>query len=376
MIRRFLLLWIVLIGTAQAQFSPPAMLSALTGTAPALCGPGDVAAFSAWYGLSAYSCAQAASLANAISARRASDSTLQDVPLLSNGNLNIASANTFAGPDGGTGACTASTSGSSTTLTIASCASSATLHAGDTLACSSCVQPVYILSLGTFSGTGAGASGTVTLNLAQNITSQTVTSQIALFIKGWYDQSGHSVTQTQATAGFQAQLLPNCGAFSNNQPCSVWIAANTQSYAGTLGGTIAQPWSSSAVAARTGNLAAFTAYLGGSTSNFLGWPNSTDTAEVASSGGSNVTAAASDNATHSIQGVLTGTNSFIVVDGTASGTQSGGVTAFQTAINLGILTGGSNMTGYVMTAGVAAGALSPTQYGQIHTLDVARWGTP
>lgn len=374
--RWFAALWLAMTVPAMAQFTPPSMLSAFGGAAAASCGPGDVATFSAWYGLSAYSCAKAAALANAIQARRASDSTTQDVPLLSNGNLNIASANTFAGPDGGTGVCTASTSGSSTTMTIATCATSATLHAGDTLTCTACVQPVKIASLGTFSGTGAGAAGTVILNTAQTITSQSVTSQIALFIAKWYDQTGNSVDQSQATAGFQAQLLPNCGAFSNNLPCSAWIAASTQSYAGTLGSAINQPWSTSAVAARTGNLTNLTVYLGGSATAALGWLNSVDTAYSSSSSGSNATQTATDNATHSIQGILSGVSSFTVVDGAAGSLQSAGVTQFPTAITMGIGTFTSNMTGYVMTVGVAAGAFTSGQYGAMHTLDAARWGTP
>ena len=378
MIRWFLALFLALgVSASQAQFEPPAMLSAAAKGAP-VCGPGDVASFAAWYGLNAYSCAKATALANAINVRRASDNTTQDVPLLSGGGLNIASANTFAGPDGGAGTCTASTSGSSTTLTISVCTTSATLHAGDTLTCSSCVQPLYIVSLGTFTGTGAGASGTVTLNIAQTISSQTVTSQVALYIHLWYDQSGNAITQTQATNANQAQLLPNCGTFSNSHPCSVWTTASSQVYSGTLGGSITQPFSTTGVAARTGNTSNYTEYLGGDNTSAMGWPNTTNTAYVASAATANVTATASDNATHSIQGVLNNTNSFIVVDGSVSAFQGGGGSAFPTPICVGTLcSGGINyMTGYIMSTGVAAGGFSSGQYAAIHALDSAYWGTP
>lgn len=368
-------LWLAMTMPAMAQFTPPSMLSAF-GVASTKCGPGDVTPFSEWMGLSTYSCAKATALANAIQARRASDSTTQDVPLLSNGNLNIASANTFAGPDGGTGVCTASTVGSSTTLTIATCATSATLHAGDTLTCTACVQPVKIASLGTFSGSGAGASGTVTLNTAQTITAQSVTSQVALFISKWYDQSGVGVDLPQATAALQAQLLPNCGTLSNGLPCAEFIAASTQSYSATLGAGITQPWSTSAVAQRVGTTAS--AYLSGAPSAQLGW----DTANVAfcaSDTVDDVTKAASDNATHSIQCILTGGSSFGVVDGSVGSTGNGGVTGFPTTITIGevVFSGTPTyMTGYVMTVGLAAGAFTSGQYGAMRTLDAARWGTP
>lgn len=376
-LRRFLLALCLILPSlgARAQFNPPAMLSA-SGKVPVPCGPGNVASFAAWWGLSAYSCVYAASLGNAIQVRRASDNTTQNVAVLSNASLNVTSANSFAGPDGGTGVCTASTSGSSTTLTVSVCTSSATLHAGDTLTCGSCSQPVYIASLGTFSGTGAGASGTVILNLAQNITSQSVTSQVALYISLWYDQSGHGITMTQATNGDQAQFLPSC---VNAQPCAAFLTASTQIYTGTLGSPVAFPWSTSAVAERTGNTSNFTEYLGGSNTTAAGWPNSANMAYVSSAAASNATATASDNVAHSLQGIIAGSSSFVVVDGTPGTLQNAGSSAFPTAICLGSVCSGGGvvyLTGYVMTVGLAPGNFTSGQYGTLRSMDSTRWGTP
>lgn len=374
------LLALLLLGTppARAQFGEAAMVQG--PSAPlGYQGPGNqVSGASVFYGLRAYSNAYAVALGNAIQVRRASDNTTQNIAVLSTGPVDIAAANTFAGPDGGTGVCTASTSGSSTTLTISVCTASATLHAGDTLTCASCVQPVVIRSLGTFTGTGAGAAGTVTLNVAQNITSQSVTSQIALFIRTFYDQSGHSIDQLQATNGLQAQLLPNC---VNALPCAEFVAASTQNYAGTLGGTVAQPWSLSSVVRRTGNFANFTNYLAGSGAapDAGGWTDSVNTAYVSSHATLNVTATASDAAAHSIQGVLSGTSSFIVIDGVASGTQNGGTDAFPTAICIGALCSGAGLTyltAYFMQTGLWPNTLTPTQYGNLHSNDSAYWGSP
>lgn len=235
MLTTFLLALCLTAAPADAQFFAPMLVQAVPSGGGYL-GPGNVVSgASAWYGVRAYNQTYATALGNALQLRRASDNTTQNVAVLSTGLLNTASANTFAGPDGGTGVCTASTSGSSTTLTVTTCATSATLHAGDTLTCGSCVQPVYIASLGTFSGTGAGAAGTVTLNVAQNLAAELVTSQVALFAQTIFDQSGNAIDQHQSTNGLQAQFLPSC---VNAQPCLAFVAASTQNYAGTLGGSV------------------------------------------------------------------------------------------------------------------------------------------
>lgn len=203
-------------------------------------GPGDiVSGATAWYSSArGYNRAYALPGTNkALNLRNGLTNATADIVVRSNGNVDVATANALAGPDGGTGVCTASTIGSSTTLTITTCAASATLHAGDTLTCASCVQPVFISALGTFTGTGAGAAGTVTLNAAQNVTAQSVTSQVALYVTTAYDQSGTNgcssapCNMTQATTGKQPQWLPTV---QNGQPGINLISASSQNLAGLL----------------------------------------------------------------------------------------------------------------------------------------------
>lgn len=65
-------------------------------------GPGDIVAFTAWYGLRAYSAAVAAAGSAAVRVRRASDSTETDISVLSNGELNIAALTSFLASTTGT----------------------------------------------------------------------------------------------------------------------------------------------------------------------------------------------------------------------------------------------------------------------------------
>ena len=151
--------------------------------APTYTGPGDiVASATAWYGLRGYNAAYATGSNKSINVRRASDNTTQDILILSNGNLDIASANTFAGTDA---TCQGSTTGLSVTIAFTSC--SATPKAGDTVTGTGISQPEYLTACGTFT---AGA-GSCTLTTAQNIgVAETVTMQVAMFVTKAYDQSG------------------------------------------------------------------------------------------------------------------------------------------------------------------------------------------
>ncbi len=82
---------------AKAQFTPPSLLGAsYVFSAPSYTGPGDIATFKAWYGLRGYSAAVAApGTQKAITVRRASDNTTQDIVILNTGSLDVASLTTF-----------------------------------------------------------------------------------------------------------------------------------------------------------------------------------------------------------------------------------------------------------------------------------------
>lgn len=185
-------------------------------------GPGDaLPSAAAWWGLRAYNAAYATSLGTAITVRRASDNTTQTVPVLFNGNLNVASATAFAGTDA-TASCTAS----STTLTCTG--ASSTPNVGDPISGVGITQPAYLTAVGTFTG----GAGTATLNVAQTVSvAETVTFQVALFITSWADQTGNGWTLSQATTADQAQLLPVC---LNTLPC-VYFNGSTDSYLNAAG---------------------------------------------------------------------------------------------------------------------------------------------
>lgn len=317
-------------------------------------GPGDQASGAdGFWGLRGYDGAYAAGSNKAINVRRASDNTTQDINILSDGTLDIASANAFAGIDA-----TGAGSISGTTLIFTGG------HIGDTITGGTVAAGTYIVS---------GSSPTWTVNISQTVSSATLSLQWGLYVTELYDQSGNGVHLTQSTNAQQAQLLPNA---INGLPALNFVGSASQGYSGTLGGAVAQPWSVSAVTERTGSTASFTVCLGGSASSALGWTNAANTAFVASSGGSNVTGSATDDVAHSIQGVVSGASSIIVIDGSASGTQVGGVTAFQTAVTLGYLNGGSYMTGLFATAGLWPLAFDATQYGDLRSNDSGFYATP
>lgn len=330
-------------------------------------GPGDlVPAGAGFWGLRSYSASYATGSNNAIRVRRASDNTSQNIVILSNGNLDIGSANTFAGVD-----CTAtgSTSGSSTTIALTGASSTPT--AGDTVTGSGTVQPCYVISVGSFTG----GAGNVVVNQAQTLSAVSLSFQVALFVTEVYDQTGNGAHMIQATNANQAQLLPNC---VNGLPAMLFTAASSQIYLATLPGTVAQPWSISAVVERSGNFSNFTEYLGGHNTAAAGWINSANTPYAASQATANVTATASDNAPHSIQSILNAGNSFIVVDGSAGSLQVGGNFAFPTDVALGNEAFGSDpfMTGLIMTVGLWPVGFTPTQYAALHASDSKYWATP
>jgi hypothetical protein len=192
-------------------------------------GPGDVVSgATAWYGLRAYNAAYATGSNNAINVRRASDNSTQNIVILSTGNLDIATANTFAGSDA-TATCTIAT-------TTATCTgASSTPHAGSTITGSGVTQPCYAVSVGSF----VGGAGTVTLGptgfgLASpcgTISSGvTLTFQYGLYVTKAYDQTGGNNCSSaacdvaQSATGAQPQLFPSC---INSLPCIYFYTTNS-----------------------------------------------------------------------------------------------------------------------------------------------------
>lgn len=280
----------------------------------------------------------------------------QVVNILSNGNLDISTANSFAGVDA-TATCTIA----STTMTCAS--ASSTPHQFSTITGAGITQPCYASSVGTF----AGGAGTVTVPTTCGTVSVGVATafQYGMFLTAYNDQSGGGHNAAQAASGNQPQLLP---AGINGLP-AVWCppgasmsattpSTNTGSWA-IVGGRNASP---------SGN-----DYFELSTASFI---------YLSSAGvlnaymGSNATlTGVTDGVMHAIQIVLNGVSSYLAADGSLSATQDAGSNAAGTALNIcfSASSDGVMLGDLVEWTGVA---FTPTQAGNIRTNQKTFWGTP
>lgn len=282
-------------------------------SASAYTGPGDiVSGATAFYGLRAYSAAVAATgTQKAVNVRRASDNATQDILILTNGNLDVASAATFAGTDA---TATCSTAGSSTTL--ACTGASSTPHTNDPISGVGITQPTYLVSCGAFT---AGA-GSCTMNVAQNIgVAETVTFQVALFATKIYDQSNAvacsgavACDMPQSTAGLQPFMLINC---ISNLPCLSSLGATRYFPPATLAVVNSAPITFAGVSIRD-VVVSYATIIGqyNGSGGGLGYSPSSNTA-IISSGGI-LPGVASDGIWHSLQGVSSGASSILTVDGT------------------------------------------------------------
>lgn len=331
-------------------------------SASAYTGPGDiVSGATAFYGLRAYSAAVAATgTQKAVNVRSAKDNSTQDILILTSGNLDTASAATFAGTDA---TATCSTTGSSTTL--ACTGASSTPHANDPISGGGITQPAYIASCGTFT---AGA-GSCMMNVAQNIgVAETVTFQVALFVTEWYDQSGNTKHLLQPTAGLQPQMLP-LGDIS--LPAMLFTS---QYFSAASITAVNSPQTFSAVmnSSMSGIESIMSSFVGGSNATF----------QTASAGllrvyaGSVATFSASANAWHSVN-VVANTAGTANVDGTETSINTGSG-ATSTSLNVGSDPGGGTnaFTGNLSEIGMwPVGFSSGNRTSMCHNQFVY-WGTP
>ena len=187
-----------------------------------------------------------------------------------------------------------------------------------------------------------------------------------------YDQSGNGVNVSQSTTADQPQLeLSGC---SNTAPC-VSNTASTVLSGGTIGAS-AQPWTMAGVAEVTSGSGLSLLSVGSSFQPSLGM-NSTGGAANGYAGSGPITETATTTVFHELVFVGDGASSFMVVDGVASSLQSAGadtLTSQGTAVNIG--TGvQSNFIGQWSELEIYSGALTSTQYGNLHTNQHAYWGT-
>lgn len=229
------------VGLAFGSHNPP------TSSGGGYVGPGDIASgASEGGGVRAYNAAFATGSNNGMEVRRFSDSSLQNILILSNGSLDMATALTFAGTDA-TASCTvAATTGTCT-------GASSTPHVGSTVAGTGVTQPCVVTAVGTFTG----GAGTVTLagksgaggasNPCGTVGSAvTLTFTYGLSVHTLYHQpsGGHDFVQT--TNSKQPQLLPNA---VGSVPCMNFVAANSQELISSASiTTSSQPFSAEGVA--------------------------------------------------------------------------------------------------------------------------------
>ena len=379
--RWLLLLLVCLIGPANAQLAQ----THAGGAAFVFSGACQTAAGApaVWYGLRACSAAYATGSNPGITVRRGSDNTTQNINILANGNLDVASANTFAGTDA-TASCTIST-------TTATCSgASSTPHVGDTITGAGLTQPCFATAVGTF----AGGAGTVTVGGGNNgaapcgtiSVGETLTFQWGLFVTTLWDQSGNGTAcfdgasnvtceATQATNSRQPWFLPNCPLL----PCIRGDGTNFELASHEVKTGSALPVSIEVVYERLSNILAFgTAY---------DWAN--DAAIFSSSSANNSSLydgntasnfAASDNASHVIIGVFNSVASTSIgsVDGVdVSTTLNPGTNPLQNGQDQWVFAHGETQffNGYWYEAGIwFNGFSSATRTAMCHNA-FAYWGT-
>jgi hypothetical protein len=366
-IRRLLALLLCLVPLSAAAFwqSRDSNYNSSIASGSSYTGPGDVVSgATAWYGLRAYNAAYATGSNNALNVRRASDNTTQNIVILSNGNLDIATANTFAGVD----ATASATATASTTLGLTG--ASSTPHVGSTITGTGVTQPCYIVSVGTFTG----GSGTVVVNQAQTLAAVSISMQYGLYITEAYDQSGNSNNATQGTASAQPQLLPNA---INGLPAMGFRGAQYLTASAVFSGL---PGSVSAVAERTGVFTSYSEIIDPLPGSSFDFANTANTVHLYNGSGG-LTATAADSQAHSLQGLFasvgSGGISTIVVDGSATTGGTGDtVTSGNSAIGA-TNSGADPLTGLIGQVGAWGGTLfTSTQYGNLRSNDKSFWNTP
>lgn len=178
-----------------------------------------------------------------------------------------------------------------------------------------------------------------------------------------YDQSGNSRDISQATIASMPTLT--LGAL-NSLPCATGSIAKGLLTAASL--TLAQPFTFTAVAERTGS---FTLQLQIYANGAGGAPNaaySTSTNTVRETGGSVITATASDSAFHALQFILNNTSSQITVDTTQGTLSAGGTSGFTSTFALMNTSGlSAGMAGFMCEAGIWPSALNATQQTDMNT---------
>jgi hypothetical protein len=192
-------------------------------------------------------------------------------------------------------------------------------------------------------------------------------------IKTLYDKSGSlactggvACDVTNVTAAARPTLVFNC---TGTLPCMAFSgAASQQLVSAVLTATIAQPNTASFVSQRTSGVVL--AGVIGPTGTVFGYGTAN---LVDMSGGTPVTAAATDATLHAVQAVLNGASSAFDVDSVLTGPLNAGATGTSGIINMGSTGAANFLTGQIMEVGLWPVAFSPIQQANMNTNQHNYW---
>jgi hypothetical protein len=333
-------------------------------------GPGDIKTYSEWWGLRAYSAAEAAAAtAKIVNVSRVTDSHTCDFIVATNGGFGV-TANCSTGGDNGQSLATFA--GTDVTGTGGITGSTLTLpgaHIGDVISGSGVLIATYITS---------GSSPTWQVSITHTVASTTLTATRGLAIVKLYTRTGTGHDQLQNGAlnpvyllpnGSPTGLLPAVGASYTPSPGSGMVVTIT---------AISQPFSLSAVAIAYAGLGAEQYVISGYNGTGAGLI-SFDEGGTANNTrlycGSDLNVTSTDGNWHAMQGVCNGTSSRFSIDSITPTTGNAGTTSTSTQILL--AAEGANtqpLNGLFEEAGVVASATSTGDDTSLIANERAYWG--
>lgn len=207
------------------------------------------------------------------------------------------------------------------------------------------VADICDAATGLVCATATWAGSTLTI---PTISGLTCGVGINCVVSKMYDQSGGTNHIVQATLSKMPAFTPTA---LNGQPCATFASANSQVLVGTALGTVAQPWTISTVAKRTGNTGTYTAVFtgGSSTLGLLG--NNSANSMATYMGGGPAGFSVTDNSYHAIQAVFNNGSGVGYVDQTANTGLGGGAGSIAGNVTVGQITSFSYWEGSICEVG-------------------------
>lgn len=330
-------------------------------------GPGDIVSFDAWWGLRAYTAAEAATGTHkVVTLRRTSDNVECDILVATTGDIGLTSSTCNGSTQGGiTPTAFAGTDASGTGAIVGTALTLTGGHANDTITCGTC-QP------GTFI-TG-GSSPNWTVFPSQTVASTTITATYGLFVKTLYDHVG-SKDFSQTNTALQFHYMPN------GDPSSSRISLSIDHYSSTIMttpatfATTSEPYFVSTVANRASNTVISASVLGTLNNNagvggVIGYSSSANFANAFA--GTSITKAAPDDSWSSVQTLFNTTTSLCVNN--SCGTGNAGTNQSSTQGFLGGDGFGDYFHGYFREGGIKLSTVSAGNQTSLYTNEHVYWG--